>query len=104
MCFVDDNFPLVYNKNKQLLISQWETKLWRIVKWLSDSGMKFKEQKTDLCLFYKEDTARITLNLNGKLIKSNKTINIQRVVFDSKMQWCYHIPLAVKKANIASMQ
>ena len=63
-----------------------EHKLGEIAKWLSDSGMKVSEQKTELCLFYKEDTASIMVNLNERLIKSNKNINVLGVVFNSKYE------------------
>ena len=87
MCFADDKFPLVYSRNQEVLIDLMERKLLVIINWLSHSGMKVNEQKTDLCLFYKGDTTLIAINLNNKVIKSNKTINVLGVIFDSKLQW-----------------
>ena len=79
----DDKFPLAWNKEKVRLVSDMEIKLKNIMKWLTDSGMKVNENKTELCLFHKRDTTPITLNLNGKLILSKKTINILGVISDS---------------------
>ena len=60
--------------------------------------MKVNESKTDLCLFHRGDSAPITLNLYGKTIKSNKSINILGVIFDSKLQWAEHVAHALKKS------
>ena len=78
-----------------------ELELGWIAKWLTDSGMRVNEQKTDLYLFYKDDTTPITVSLNGKSIKSNKNINVLLVIFDSKLKWADHVAKAVKKANAA---
>ena len=75
-----------------------EVKLKRIVDWLKDSGMKVNESKTDLCLFYKGDSTPISINLYGKTIISNKTMNVLGVIFDSKMQWSNHIAHAIKRS------
>ena len=40
----------------------------------------------------------ITLSLYGKNIRSNNTINILGVIFDSKMQWSDHISHAIKRS------
>ena len=71
-CFADDKFPLAWSRNKSDLIVIMEHKLRRIIDWLEDSGMKVIETKTNLCLFHRGDTTPITINLYGKLIKSNK--------------------------------
>ena len=70
---------------------------------LKTTGMKVKESKskTDLCLFHKGDSTPISLNLYGKTIVSNKTINVLGVVFDSKMQWSNHVARAIKRSTKA---
>ena len=92
-CFADDKFPLVFSKNRLVLVKLMEKKLGVIVNWLSKSGMKVNEQKTDLCLFYKRDVAPISIVLSGQVISSNKTINVLGVIFDSKLQWSDHIAI-----------
>ena len=78
-----------------------EVKLKRIMDWLKDSGMKVNESKTDLCLFYKGDSTPISLNLYGKTIVSNKTMNVLGVIFDSKMQWSNQVAHAIKRSTKA---
>ena len=79
-CFADDKFPLGYGKSRQVVIDLMERKLSVIVSWLLNSGMEVNEQKTDLCLFYRGDTTSISINLNGKIINSNKSINVLGVL------------------------
>ena len=77
------------------------TFLKRTMDWLKDSGMKVNESKTDLCLFYKGDSTPISLNLYGKTIVSNKTMNVLGVIFDSKMQWSNQVAHAIKRSTKA---
>ena len=97
-CFADDKFPLVWNKDKAVLVGQMETKLKKITDWLTKSGMKVNESKTELCLFHRGDTRPITLNINGIEITSKSTINILGVIFDAKLQWSDHISHAIKRS------
>ena len=46
------------------LITIMENKLKLLTKWLSDSGLKVNEAKTELCIFYKIDTNQMILHLN----------------------------------------
>ena len=71
-CFADDKFPLAWNKDKTVLVSEMEVKLKKIVDWLSSSGMKVNESKTELCLFHKGDTGPITLTINNNVVTSKK--------------------------------
>ena len=48
--FADDNFVLTFHKNKQDAVSLMETKLKLITTWLTDSGLKVNESKTESCL------------------------------------------------------
>ena len=47
---------------------------------------------------HRGDSTPITLNLYGKMIKSNKSMNVLGVIFDSKLQWADHIAHALKKS------
>ena len=47
---------------------------------------------------HRGDSTPITRNLYGKMIKSNKSMNVLGVIFDSKLQWADHIAHALKKS------
>ena len=97
-CFADDKFPLVWNKDKALLVRMMENKLKRIIGWLVKSGMKVNESKTELCLFHRGDSGPITVNINGNEVTSKKTINILGVIFDSKLQWSDQVAHSIKRS------
>ena len=69
--------------------------------WLIQSGLKVNEDKTGLCLFYKNDTTPISITLKGKVIESVNSMNVLGVIFDSKLSWTNHVALAINKAQNA---
>ena len=97
--FADDNFILEFNAKINELIPNMEQKLEMITKWLKDSGLKVNENKTELCLFHRNDTQLISLSLQGQVINSKKSINILGVTFDSKLNWNIQTAKAISKAN-----
>ena len=97
-CYADDKFPLVVDRLRSGLVEKMQTKLEKIILWLTKSGMVVNEAKTDLCLFSRYDCPPVILNVNGKYIISKKVINILGVSFDSKLQWCSHIAATSNKA------
>ena len=78
-----------------------EISLSLIMKWLTGSGLKVNEQKTDLCLFYKKDCTPVGLIVGDVIIRSNKRIMVLGVLFDCKLQWVQHVSQAFLKANSA---
>ena len=97
--FADDNFIVGWNKLLHVLIDDMEKKLEMIIKWLRDSGLQVNETKTEVCLFHRNDKPLITVKLQGKTIKTQKTINVLGVVFDSKLTWGPHVAHCTTKAN-----
>ena len=46
-----------------------EKSLKAITKWLRKSGLKVNQEKTDLGLFFKHDTATVTISEGDSIIK-----------------------------------
>ena len=69
------------------LILDMQKKIEAMTKWLRDSGLTVNEAKTECCLFYKNDHQLINLTINNVEIRSKPTINVLRVLFDSKLNW-----------------
>ena len=63
--------------------------------------MKVNNEKTELCLFYKNDVAPINLTIQNVIVRSKTSINILGVEFDSKLQWGKHVAKVIEKANKA---
>jgi hypothetical protein len=99
--FADDNFVPVINNNINVVANDTEKTLERITKWLRQSGLKVNDSKTELCLFYKNDMAPVTIKVGNNEIKSSKSINVLGVIFDSRMTWSEHIAKTTMKANKA---
>ena len=84
-----------WNRCKTVLTRLMEEKLETITDWLVQSGLKVNEGKTGLCLFYKNDTTQININLKGKIVKSVSSMNVLGVIFDNKFSWSNHISHAI---------
>jgi hypothetical protein len=99
--FADDNFIPRCNKDLPTLITDMERSLDSITKWIIQSGMIVNNNKTEICLFYKDDVAPITIVIDNTTIVTKSTISILGVLFDSKLQWEHHVNQAIHKANKA---
>ena len=99
--FADDNFILTFSKSKDESIKLMKTKLTLITKWLTNSGLKVNESKTEICLFYRKDTPQIEINLNNNTITSKDSMNVLGITFDSKLNWAKNVANQISKANRA---
>ena len=70
-----------------------------ISNWLKDSGLKINENKTELCLFHRNDHAPITITINNTNITSKPSMNVLGVQFDSKLSWSNHVNKTINKAK-----
>ena len=78
-----------------------EHSLKLISKWLTGSGLKVNESKTEVCLFYKKDCQPIAIKVGNATIISKNTIGVLGVIFYSRLQWVKHITKAVTKVSNA---
>ena len=99
--FADDNFAITWHSNKQMATLLMQEKLEIMSNWLTQSGLKVNESKTEICLFYKKDTPPVEIILNNVTVKSGTSMNVLGVCFDSKLTWAKHISNAINKANMA---
>ena len=97
--FADDNFIIEFNSQINCLITDLEMKLEMIVKWLKDSGLKVNENKTELCMFHRNDYRPITITIHNEQITSKKSMNVLGVTFDSKLNWSDQVSDTIKKSN-----
>ena len=99
--FADDKQIMESNVSLAQLIVDMEQKLEMVMKWLRDSGLAVNEEKTEICLFYKQDHPTVEITLNGQRIKTKKQINVLGVVFDSKLQWTNQVAQAITRSKQA---
>ena len=87
------------NSNLTNLITDFEIKLAQISKWLKDSGLKINENKTELCLFHRNDHANITISVNGINVTSKPSMNVLGIQFESKLNWSDQVNKTINKAK-----
>ena len=97
--FADDNYVLVWNKCKSVLKAIMEDKLIVITNWLSQSGLKVNEGKTELCLFHRKDQPLMSINFNNCNLTSKTNMNVLGVSFDSKLNWQIQVQNVITKAK-----
>jgi hypothetical protein len=81
------------------LVHEMEDSLDKISKWYSDSGLIVNQAKTEICAFYKTDIEALEVTVGVGRIKTLKEMNVLGVVFDSKMQWSFHVCKCIRKAT-----
>ena len=84
-----------------LLKSELEISLNRIVSWLTKSGLKVNENKTELCLFSRSIQHPITITIGTQEVKSKSQIGVIGVLFVSKLQWGPQVSSTMFKATKA---
>ena len=99
--FADDNFSLAISNDKHQATLMITEKLTLITKWLKDSGLSVNERKTEACAFYHKHTPNVEIVLNDVTIKSEKTMNVLGVLFDSTLSWSSHISQTITKSKRA---
>jgi hypothetical protein len=52
------------------------------------------QAKTEVCLFYRNDVAPISIRINSCNVKSKKVNNVLGVLFDTKLSWAPQVELS----------
>ena len=99
--YADDNFIIRWGKVLSELIVNMEKSLEAITKWLKKSGLKVNDNKTELCLFHKNEQLSVKIKVNGSEIKSLSEMSVLGIIFDSKLNWNSHVAKAINKSNAA---
>jgi hypothetical protein len=76
-----------------------EHSLERITKWLGESGLLVNKSKTEICLFYRQDTAPVKVRIENTLVETKKSMNVSGVIFDSRLCWSEQVASAVNRSN-----
>ena len=102
LAYADDSYEIETGPDRQESVQRLKIRLERTIDWLKSSGLKVNEEKTELVVFYKRDTEEVSINLNGREIKSKKEIKVLGTIFDSKLEWHANVEKCVKSARKAS--
>ena len=67
--------------------------------WMTKSGLKINVEKTEICIFHRRNKLIREIEIQGVLIKTNNTMNVLGMTFDSTMKWKEQVSRAVSEAN-----
>ena len=62
-------------------------------------GLKINEQKTEICIFHRNQEVTRTLFINDLQIKTTSSIRILGIIFDSNLNWNKQYHHAITEAN-----
>ena len=97
--YADDNYMGEENENLELAIQNVSRKTEAVIKWMSSSGLRINETKTEICIFHRSHSSILNVTLNNTRIQSTNTINILGTLFDSNMKWNQQYLKTIKEAN-----
>ena len=99
--YADDNYKINIDRSLINCVALCEENTSTMIAWFKKSGLKVNEQKTDFCVFHKNDTRSVTLTIDNQQYKSSNQMKILGVVFDTKLTWNEHVNKAISAANKA---
>ena len=99
--FADDNYTIKWNRDINILKADLENSLSRVVSWLTKSGLKVNEAKTEICLFSRTNMPPVFIKISNQEVESKNQINVLGIIFDSNLQWGPQVTSTLKKANKA---
>ena len=94
-----DNYLGSENESLAVALAETKAKITRVTQWMTMSGLKINEKKTDLCIFHRIAQEKCTLEIDGTQIESSSQINILGLIFDSNTKWDPHYDNAIKEPN-----
>ena len=87
------------NKILKHAIDKIKIKIVSVSNWLTNSGLKINDLKTEICIFHRKEKALATININNNEIKMSNQITILGIIFDSNLTWDLQYNNSIKEAN-----
>ena len=97
--YADDNYTIECGKDLDQTIGKVKMKSEILINWLKKSGMKVNSNKTEFCIFHRNDTQQITITIDNEQIKSLPAIKLLGLIFGSKLNWHKQISNSILKSR-----
>ncbi len=97
--FADDNYIVVEGHDVAESLRKCKETTEKAILWFKKSGLCVNEQKTEICVFNKNDVGSHRVELNGLNVEVNKQIKVLGLIFDTKLTWFSQAMTAIEKAN-----
>jgi len=96
--YADDNYLVCSGHDESSLRTNTERSTKSLINFLQNSGLKVNEAKTELITFGQK-TSNMTINLNGTIVKAEKSMKVLGVIFDHQFNWTAHINETINKLS-----
>jgi hypothetical protein len=99
LTFADDDYIPRFDSSIEKLKTDMQVSLLRITKWLRDSGLSVNKNKTELCLFSRQQMIPVGIILEDAMIMSKSEMNVLGIQFDSGLKWSSQVANAIQKSQ-----
>ena len=72
VAYADDNYMGGENKNLAVAMRIIKSKIEAVTKWMTSSGLKINELKTEICIFHRQNQIKTNVTINNAPITTNK--------------------------------
>jgi hypothetical protein len=79
--YADDSYIIAGGETKEESKILLEATTNTVAAWLKDSGMKVNGEKTEIVVFYKNDTAPIQIRVLEKTVTTKKSMTVLGILF-----------------------
>jgi len=97
--YADDNYQISFDKDLMATLGKCKMKSEFLVDWLSNSGLKVNESKTEICIFYKQELQKQKVIIKNYEIESKKELKVLGLTFDSKLTWSAQVNQSISKSR-----
>ena len=97
--FADDNYLLDEHEDLTEVLSIAAENISKMTSWFTMNGLKVNQEKTELCVFHKNDYPNSEIIVNNNSISVKNHMKILGVFFDSKLNWHMQAKMAIEKSN-----
>ena len=80
-------------------IDEIKNKINRVSSWLTGSGLKINDQKTEICIFHRKEKLSLTIIINNNEIRTTNHMTILGIIFDSNLAWDLQYNHSIREAN-----
>ena len=94
--FMESNLGLIFMESN---VGKHLGEFFSDVAYILYYGLKVNIEKTEIVIFYRTDTATTSIKLNEVEVHTKKQMLVLGVIFDSKLEWSFHMENSVKKAR-----
>jgi len=97
--YADDSYIIAGAKTKEESKILLEKSTNTVAAWLKDSGMKVNVEKTEIVVFYKNDSTPIQITVLDKTVTTKKSMNVLGILFEDNLTWEGQVHKSINKAN-----